>query len=52
MGNKLLVSILIFLKNLKLQSNLERLNVDIIEAGFPAASKGDADSVQKIAQPH
>ncbi|MFT8321777.1 MAG: 2-isopropylmalate synthase [Bacillus sp. (in: firmicutes)] len=29
---------------------LERLNVDIIEAGFPAASKGDFTSVQKIAQ--
>lgn len=28
---------------------LERLNVDIIEAGFPAASKGDFLSVQKIA---
>ncbi|PKG25059.1 2-isopropylmalate synthase [Niallia nealsonii] len=29
---------------------LEKLNVDIIEAGFPAASKGDFMSVQKIAQ--
>lgn len=29
---------------------LEKLNVDIIEAGFPAASKGDFLSVQKISQ--
>ena len=50
MVNNLQVSILIFLKNLKLLSNLERLNVDIIEAGFPAASKGDFNSVKEIAQ--
>jgi 2-isopropylmalate synthase len=29
---------------------LERLNVDIIEAGFPASSPGDFESVKRIAQ--
>ena len=38
-----------FSEKLEIAKQLERLNVDIIEAGFPAASKGDA-SVQKIAQ--
>ena len=28
---------------------LERLKVDVIEAGFPAASPGDFDSVQAVA---
>jgi 2-isopropylmalate synthase len=39
-----------FSEKLEIAKQLERLNVDIIEAGFPAASKGDAASVQKIAQ--
>lgn len=39
-----------FSEKLEIAKQLERLNVDIIEAGFPAASKGDASSVQKIAQ--
>ena len=29
---------------------LERLGVDIIEAGFPIASKGDFESVQNVAR--
>jgi 2-isopropylmalate synthase (EC 2.3.3.13) len=29
---------------------LERLQVDVIEAGFPAASRGDFESVQAVAQ--
>ena len=29
---------------------LERLGVDIIEAGFPAASKGDFDAVKRIGE--
>lgn len=37
-------------EKLLIAEQLERLNVDIIEAGFPAASKGDFSSVQKIAQ--
>ncbi|MDF2038818.1 2-isopropylmalate synthase [Cytobacillus oceanisediminis] len=39
-----------FSEKLEIARQLERLNVDIIEAGFPAASKGDFASVQKIAQ--
>ena len=39
-----------FSEKLEIAKQLERLNVDIIEAGFPAASKGDFDSVKKIAQ--
>ncbi|QED48829.1 2-isopropylmalate synthase [Cytobacillus dafuensis] len=37
-------------EKIEIARQLERLNVDIIEAGFPAASKGDFISVQKIAQ--
>ncbi len=37
-------------EKLEIARQLERVNVDIIEAGFPAASKGDFHSVQKIAQ--
>jgi 2-isopropylmalate synthase len=37
-------------EKLEIARQLERVNVDIIEAGFPAASKGDFQSVQKIAQ--
>ena len=39
-----------FSEKLEIAKQLERVNVDIIEAGFPAASKGDFLSVQKIAQ--
>ncbi|MED3549197.1 2-isopropylmalate synthase [Cytobacillus praedii] len=39
-----------FSEKLEIAKQLERLNVDIMEAGFPAASKGDFSSVQKIAQ--
>lgn len=36
-------------EKLEIAFQLERLGVDIIEAGFPAASKGDFGSVQEIA---
>ena len=35
---------------LAIARSLERLGVDIIEAGFPAASRGDLDSVQRVAR--
>jgi len=38
-----------FSEKLQIAKQLERLNVDIIEAGFPAASKGDFASVREIA---
>lgn len=38
-----------FTEKFEIAKQLERLNVDIIEAGFPAASKGDFSSVQQIA---
>ncbi|MDX9819661.1 MAG: 2-isopropylmalate synthase, partial [Desulfococcus multivorans] len=34
---------------LRLESQLEKLGVDVLEAGFPAASEGDFDAVSKIA---
>jgi len=37
-------------EKLKMAHQLERLNVDVIEAGFPIASDGDFESVQAIAQ--
>jgi 2-isopropylmalate synthase len=37
-------------EKLEIARQLERLNVDIIEAGFPAASKGDFTSVEQIAR--
>ncbi|EPZ39650.1 2-isopropylmalate synthase [Anoxybacillus ayderensis] len=37
-------------EKLEIARQLERLGVDIIEAGFPAASKGDFQAVQAIAQ--
>lgn len=37
-------------EKLVIAEQLEKLNVDIIEAGFPAASKGDFQSVQQIAR--
>jgi 2-isopropylmalate synthase len=37
-------------EKLQLAHQLARLNVDIIEAGFPIASEGDFQSVKKIAE--
>lgn len=37
-------------EKLALAAQLERLGVSVIEAGFPAASKGDKDAVRKISQ--
>jgi len=37
-------------EKITLARQLERLNVDVIEAGFPASSPGDFESVKKIAQ--
>lgn len=39
-----------FSEKLEIARQLERLQVDIIEAGFPAASKGDFASVAEIAR--
>ncbi len=36
-------------EKLRLATQLEKLGVDIIEAGFPAASEGDFDAVKQIA---
>ncbi|WP_407268212.1 2-isopropylmalate synthase [Radiobacillus sp. PE A8.2] len=38
------------LEKLEIAKQLERLGVDIMEAGFPASSKGDFEAVKKIAQ--
>ncbi|TSB46272.1 2-isopropylmalate synthase [Alkalicoccobacillus porphyridii] len=37
-------------EKLEIAKQLERLGVDIMEAGFPASSKGDFQSVQQIAR--
>lgn len=37
-------------EKLRLAIQLEKLGVDVIEAGFPAASEGDLEAVTKIAQ--
>ncbi|AJF06965.1 2-isopropylmalate synthase [Geoalkalibacter subterraneus] len=37
-------------EKLRIAHQLERLNVDVIEAGFPIASDGDFEAVKKIAQ--
>lgn len=37
-------------EKLRIARQLEKLNVDIIEAGFPIASEGDFEAVKKIAQ--
>jgi 2-isopropylmalate synthase len=37
-------------EKLKMAEMLDTMGVDIIEAGFPAASPGDFESVQKVAQ--
>ena len=39
-----------FSEKIEIATQLERLGVNIIEAGFPAASKGDFNSVQEIAR--
>lgn len=38
------------LEKLEIAKQLERLGVDVMEAGFPASSQGDFNAVQKIAQ--
>ncbi|WP_017471712.1 2-isopropylmalate synthase [Amphibacillus jilinensis] len=38
------------LEKLEIAKQLERLGVDVMEAGFPASSQGDFDAVEKIAQ--
>lgn len=37
-------------EKLRIARQLEKLNVDVIEAGFPIASEGDFEAVKKIAQ--
>ena len=37
-------------EKLRIATQLEALGVDVIEAGFPAASQGDFEAVQTIAQ--
>ncbi|HCO12375.1 MAG TPA: 2-isopropylmalate synthase, partial [Desulfonauticus sp.] len=37
-------------EKVRLARQLERLGVDIIEAGFPAASPGDFEAVREIAR--
>ena len=37
-------------EKMKIAVQLEKLGVDIIEAGFPAASPGDFEAVEKIAR--
>ncbi|WP_112180677.1 2-isopropylmalate synthase [Paraliobacillus zengyii] len=37
------------IEKLEIAKQLERLGVDVMEAGFPASSQGDFDAVQKIA---
>ena len=36
-------------EKIRIARQLERLKVDVIEAGFPAASPGDFDAVEKVA---
>jgi 2-isopropylmalate synthase len=37
-------------EKIRLARQLEALNVDVIEAGFPIASRGDLEAVRKVAQ--
>ncbi len=37
-------------EKLRIAHQLEKLNVDVIEAGFPIASEGDFEAVKKVAQ--
>ena len=39
-----------FEEKLEVADQLARLGVDVIEAGFPAASPGDFESVKAVAQ--
>ena len=39
-----------FTEKIRMARQLERLQVDVIEAGFPIASEGDFESVQEIAK--
>ena len=36
-------------EKLRIATQLEKLGVDILEAGFPAASEGDMEAVSRIA---
>lgn len=38
------------LEKLEIAKQLERLGIDVMEAGFPASSQGDFNAVEKIAQ--
>jgi len=37
-------------EKLRIGKQLERMRVDVIEAGFPAASNGDFESVRAVAE--
>ncbi|NIQ93224.1 MAG: hypothetical protein GWN87_02665, partial [Desulfuromonadales bacterium] len=37
-------------EKLRIAHQLEKLNVDVIEAGFPIASVGDFEAVKKVAE--
>ncbi|HCY13317.1 MAG TPA: 2-isopropylmalate synthase, partial [Gammaproteobacteria bacterium] len=37
-------------EKIRIARQLEKMHVDVIEAGFPAASPGDFDAVQAIAR--
>ena len=37
-------------EKVQVAEQLEKLNVDVIEAGFPAASQGEIEAIQKISQ--
>ena len=37
-------------EKVRIARQLERMHVDVIEAGFPAASNGDFESVQAVAK--
>ena len=37
-------------EKLQIAKQLSKLNVDVIEAGFPIASPGDFEAVKKVAQ--
>ena len=37
-------------EKLRVAKQLQKLNVDIIEAGFPIASEGDFEAVKRVAQ--
>jgi 2-isopropylmalate synthase len=49
-GEQALISSLSVEQKLRIARQLARLNVDIIEAGFPVSSPGDFDSVSAIAR--